>query len=240
MVGKGTPNARAVTLAAVVLAVLVTQIALANGGNGPTAAPSAGTKTLRKNLAALTRRVSALEGKPGPNIPASLPPSGAASGDLAGSYPSPTIAPGAVTPSKLAIGETQVTFANSGTLLQDDGAGGNPRTSTITTGQLPPGDYAAFAVANVNLSGGPQGRCFLQASTGTGSDLHSFLPPSVAADTRSLPLMFTTTLTSTGTFSLVCQILVGSSGTINLADREIIPIRLKSQVQEGVDAVNSD
>lgn len=67
----------------------------------------------------------------GEALPTGLPPIGAAGGDLVDTFPSPHIAPGAVTASKIASGtitDTQVATANK------DGAAGTPSMRTLGTG----------------------------------------------------------------------------------------------------------
>src|SRR5262245_26955553 len=64
------------------LVFVVAQVAFAGRGG-----ESATTSSLKSQLSKVKKRLAALEAKPAPT---SLPPSGAASGDLAGSYPSPT------------------------------------------------------------------------------------------------------------------------------------------------------
>lgn len=85
-------------LATALLAVVVMPIAFAGAaGKGQ----PKGNASVVKQLKALKQRVAALEGKPAPST---LPPSGPAGGDLAGTFPNPTLAPNAVTTAKIADG----------------------------------------------------------------------------------------------------------------------------------------
>lgn len=85
-------------LAAAMLALIVMPIAFAG------AAPKQTTvnANVKKQLKQLKQRLAALEGKPAPKIPTTLPPSGPAAGDLIGNYPNPLIRPASVITEKIA------------------------------------------------------------------------------------------------------------------------------------------
>jgi hypothetical protein len=81
-------------VACFVAAMGVAVVAGASEGD-PHATKSASVSTqikkLKRKLASVEQRLAAVEGKPAPTIPTSLPPSGPAGGELIGSYPNPDI-----------------------------------------------------------------------------------------------------------------------------------------------------
>jgi hypothetical protein len=114
------------------LAVMGTAVVANASDEGPQATKSASTakqvKQLKRKLASVEQRLAALEGKPVPTIPTSLPPSGPAGGELAGAYPSPAI--GTVSGLDLASSTSSTAGINFGTDVNLYRAGPTPVLQT--------------------------------------------------------------------------------------------------------------
>jgi outer membrane murein-binding lipoprotein Lpp len=97
-----------VAMAALVLAVVVTPVAIAGAAGGAKPAPVAKTvKQLKKQVTSLRQQIAALQGQVG----GSRTPSGPAGGDLTGAFPNPVIGPNAVGAAEIqadAVGNSEI------------------------------------------------------------------------------------------------------------------------------------
>jgi hypothetical protein len=131
------------------VAVMGTAVVANASDDGSEATKSA---SVTKQIKKLKQRVAALERRPGATIPTSLPPSGPAGGELAGTYPSPTI--GTVSGLDLASSTTPGGGINFGgdTILYRAGATSLATASFFTAGSFfTQGPVTAFGNASFGL-----------------------------------------------------------------------------------------
>ena len=137
-------------VALTVVFISLTTTAVAQTGGGDTDPQGSASAVSAKKFKALKQRVAALEAKPDPNIPTSLPPSGPAGGGLDGTYPNPGIAANAV-------GSTQ---------LQDGAVG----TAKLANDAVSSAKIAADAVGSRELKG-----TYAAVSAGTPAAANTFV-----------------------------------------------------------------
>jgi hypothetical protein len=142
-----------------------------------------------------------------------------------------------------AQGDARVTYADGQTTIAMDGNFGNPVASRISTGPLPAGAYAVFGVVNARTSftSSYGGRCILDASASPGGydEQQIGAAQSATSETETASLAYTTTIPDGARFRLTCTATVNDS-PITLLNRKIVPIRLRSQLQEPVTPQNQD
>lgn len=107
--------------------------------------PSKQIKKLSKRINALDQRIAALEGEPDPAIPASLPPTGPAGGDLNGTFPNPQVQEAGLNSGGDLSGPLSAAQVSEAGLE----AGGDLAGSTVAAAQIDVGVVGAPEIADV-------------------------------------------------------------------------------------------
>jgi hypothetical protein len=187
-------RARALIGAAALLCVLVVPLTATGsvGGSGDTKATASGVKKqikkLKRKVKKLQQQVQGEQGSP-------RPPAGPAGGDLAGTYPDPAIATGAVNSAKVANGSLRGADIDRGTSISLSTA--HPITTTLNgEGLSMRGGIMSHATAEVDIGDVTVSSCDSSDTCGiTRLDSASFSPGvSTYGSTITLPEVLSSSL----------------------------------------------